>query len=72
MLHFLKKNSLVWFCIFLCLDDLRGCFRLNKHKPWLELFFKFNQYNMRPLEHWWGLIIFKLTEVLESLLSIYV
>ena len=50
MLYFLKKTSLFWFCKFLCLDDLRICFYLNKHKPWLELFFKFNQCRMRPFQ----------------------
>ena len=45
-----KKTSLFWFCNFLCLDDLRICFYLNKHKPCLELFFKFNQCRMRPFQ----------------------
>ena len=49
MLYFLKKSSLFWFCKFLCLEDPSICFCLNKDKPWLELFFKFNQYSTRPL-----------------------
>ena len=44
------KTSLFWFCNFFFLDDLRICFCLNKHKPWLELFFKFNQYSLRPFQ----------------------
>ena len=28
------------------LDDVKICFYLNNHKPWLELFVKFDQYNM--------------------------
>ena len=46
------------------------CFCLNKHKPWLELFFKLNKYSMSlSRQHWWGLIIFKSIEVLESLID---
>ena len=46
------------------------CFCLNKHKPWLELFFKLNKYSMSYSRgHWWGLIIFKSIEILESLIE---
>ena len=46
------------------------CFCLNKHKPWLELFFKLNKYSMSYSRgHWWCLIIFKSIEVLESLIE---
>ena len=66
---FSKETSCFWFCNFLCINDLIICLYLNKHKPWLELFFKFNQYSMRPFQRaWWGLIIFKFIEVLESLI----
>ena len=47
---FSKKTSLSWFCKFFRLDDLRICFCLNKHQPWLQLFFNFNQYSMRPFQ----------------------
>ena len=47
---FSKKSLLSWFCKCLCLDELRICFCLNKHKPWLELFFKFNEYSMKPFQ----------------------
>ena len=36
------KSSLICFCKFLCLVDLRICVCLNKAKPWLELSIKFN------------------------------
>ena len=45
-----KKSSLICFCKFLCLVDLRICVCLNKTKPWLELNIKFNQYSIRSFQ----------------------
>ena len=45
---FKKKNSLLWFCKFLCLVDLMIYFCLNRARPCFETSFKFNRYSMRP------------------------
>ena len=42
-MSYLLKNYHYFDFENLCLEDLRICFCLNKRKPWLELFFKFNQ-----------------------------
>ena len=47
---FKKKNSLLWFCKFLCLVDLMIYFCLNRARPWFETSFKFSRYSMRPFQ----------------------
>ena len=44
-----KKSSLLCFCKFLCLLDLRICFCLKKGRPWLEFRVKFSQYTQHEI-----------------------
>ena len=45
-----NKSSLLCFCKFLYLIDLRICVCLNKAMPWLELNIKFKQYSIRSFQ----------------------
>ena len=46
--NYIKNTSLFYFCMFLCLVDLKICDCLNSlSKPWLELSIKLNQYSIR-------------------------